>query len=49
MLPHIKSFFKALKISWRYKLLDPMNMFPCTILLLSYIEKYSGYYIGYYT
>ena len=35
-------------MSWRYKLLDPMNMCPCKILLLSYIEKYSGYYIRYY-
>ena len=41
-LPHIESFCKALKMSWLYKLLDPMNMSPWQILLLSYIEKYGG-------
>jgi hypothetical protein len=41
-LPHIESFCKALKMSWLYKLLDPMNMSPWKILLLSYIEKYGG-------
>jgi hypothetical protein len=29
-------------MSWLYKLLDPMNMFPWTILLLSYIKKLGG-------
>jgi hypothetical protein len=41
-LPHIESFCKALKMSWLYKLLDPMNMSRWQILLLSYIEKYDG-------
>ena len=41
-LPHIESFCKALKMSWLYKLLDPMNMSRWQILLLSYIEKYGG-------
>ena len=38
-LPHIQSFCKTLKKSWLHKLLDPMNMPPWKILLLSYIEK----------
>ena len=38
-LPHIQSFCKTLKMSWLQKLLDPMNMSPWKILLLSYIEK----------
>ena len=38
-LPHIESFCKVLKMSWLYKLLDPMNMSLWKILLLSYIEK----------
>jgi hypothetical protein len=38
-LPHIQSFCKTLKMSWLHKLLDPMNMSPWKILLLSYIEK----------
>jgi hypothetical protein len=29
-------------MSWLYKLLDPMNMSPWKILLLSYIEKFGG-------
>jgi hypothetical protein len=41
-LPHIESFCRALKMSWLLRLLDPMNMFSCKMLLLSYmyIEKY---------
>ena len=38
-LPHIQSFCKTLNKSWLHKLLDPMNMSPWKILLLSYIEK----------
>jgi hypothetical protein len=41
-LPHIESFCKVLKMSWLYKLLDPVNMSPWKILHLSYIEKYGG-------
>jgi hypothetical protein len=40
-LPHIESFCKVLKMSWLYKLLDPMNMSPWKIVLLL-IEKYGG-------
>ena len=41
-LPHIELFCEALKMSWLNKLLDPMNMSPWKILLLSDIEKYGG-------
>jgi hypothetical protein len=41
-LLHIESFCKALEMSWLHKLLDPMNMSPWKIVLLSYIEKYGG-------
>ena len=41
-LPYIESFCTALKMSWLHKLLDPMNMSPWTILLLSYIENILG-------
>ena len=41
-LTHIESFCKVLKMSWLYKFLDPMNMSPWKLLLLSYIEKYGG-------
>jgi len=47
-LQHIESFCKALKRSWLYKLLDPMNMSPWKILLLSYIEKFGGDKILYF-
>ena len=39
-LPNIESFCKVLKMSWLYKFLDPMNMSPWKLLLLSYIEIY---------
>ena len=35
-------------MSWPYKLLDPRNMSPWTILLQSYIEKYGGDKILYF-
>jgi hypothetical protein len=35
-LTHIESFCKVLKMSWLYKFLDPMNMSPWKLLLLSY-------------
>ena len=41
-LPHVESFCKALHMSWIHKLLDPMNMSPWKIVMLSYIEKYGG-------
>jgi hypothetical protein len=43
-LPHIESFCKTLKMYCLLRLLDPMNMSPCKMLLLSYmyIEKYGG-------
>ena len=41
-LPHIESFCKAVKMSLFQKLLDPINMSPSIILLLSYIGKYGG-------
>ena len=47
--PHIESFCMSLKMSWLYKLLDPLNISPWKILLLSYIEKYGGDKILYLT
>jgi hypothetical protein len=32
----------ALKMSWLYKRLPPMNISPWKSLLLNYIEKYGG-------
>ena len=39
---HIESFCKALKMSWVHKLLDPLNVSPWKVLLLSTLSKYGG-------
>jgi hypothetical protein len=41
-MPHIQSFYKALKMSWLHKLLDPFNHSPRKVLLLGYILKWGG-------
>ena len=41
-MPHIQSFYKALKMSWLHKLLDPFNHSPWKVLLLDYIQKWGG-------
>jgi hypothetical protein len=37
-MTHIKSFYKALKMSWLHKLLDTFNHSPWKLLLLGYIQ-----------
>ena len=39
-IPHIQSFYKALKLSWLHRLLDPFNHSPWKVLLLGYIQKW---------
>ena len=41
-MPNIQSFFKALKLSWLHKLLDPFNHSPWKVLLLGSIQKWGG-------
>jgi hypothetical protein len=41
-MPNIQSFYKALKMSWLHKLLDPFNHSPWKVLLLGYIQKWGG-------
>jgi hypothetical protein len=41
-MPHIQSFYKALKMSWLHKLLDTFNHSPWKVLLLDYIQKWGG-------
>jgi hypothetical protein len=41
-IPHIQSFYKALKMSWLHKLLDPFNHSTSKVLLLDYIQKWEG-------
>ena len=41
-MPNIQSFYKALKMSWLHKLLDPFNPSPWKVLLLGYIQKWGG-------
>jgi hypothetical protein len=37
-----KSFYKALKMSWLHKLLDPFNHSPWKALLLGSMQKWGG-------
>ena len=39
-MPNVQSFYKALKMSWLHKLLDPFNPSPWKILLLGSMQKY---------
>jgi hypothetical protein len=41
-LPHIESYWYALKMSWIQKLLNPMNHSQWKLLLLDKIEKIRG-------
>ena len=41
-MPHIKSFCKALKMTWINKILDPLNMFPWKTLLINQYTKYGA-------
>jgi hypothetical protein len=41
-MPNIQSFYKALKMSWLHKLLDPFNHSPWKVLLLGSIQKWGG-------
>ena len=41
-MPNIQSFYKALKMSWLHKLLDPFNHSPWKVLLLGSIHKWGG-------
>jgi hypothetical protein len=41
-MPNIQSFYKALKLSWLHKLLDPLNHSPWKVLLLGSIQKWGG-------
>ena len=41
-MPNIQSFYKALKMSWLHKLLDPFNHSPWKVLLLGSIQKCGG-------
>jgi hypothetical protein len=38
-MPNIQSFYKALKMSWLHKLLDPFNHSPIIIILKFLICK----------
>jgi hypothetical protein len=37
-MPDIQSFYKALKMSWLHKLLDPFNHSPWKVLLLIFFS-----------
>jgi hypothetical protein len=39
-MPNIQSFYKALKMSWLHKLLDPFNHSPWKALLLGSMQKW---------
>ena len=41
-MPHIQSFYKALKKSWLHKLPDPFNHSPWKVLLLDYMQNWGG-------
>jgi hypothetical protein len=41
-MPHIQSFYKALKKSWLHKLPDLFNHSPWKVLLLGYIQNWGG-------
>jgi hypothetical protein len=41
-MPNIQSFYKALKMSWLHKLLDPFNHSPWKVLLLGSMQKWGG-------
>ena len=41
-MPNIQYFYKALKMSWLHKLLDPFNHSPRKVLLLGYIQIWGG-------
>jgi hypothetical protein len=41
-MTNIQSFYKALKMSWLHKLLDPFNHSPWKALLLGSMQKWGG-------
>ena len=41
-MPNIQYFYKALKMSWLHKLLDPFNHSPWKVLLLGSMQKWGG-------
>ena len=41
-MPNIQYFYKALKMPWLHKLLDPFNHSPWKVLLLGSMQKWGG-------
>ena len=41
-MTNIQSFYKAHKMSWLHKLLDPFNHSPWKVLLLGSMQKWGG-------